>query len=85
MKKRKGIIRFLTIFILTFILMEVIEFCLNYFFGFDISKLKWGWIGFGIIWGFKYHIFCCLIPTIWAGYKCSHKKCEHDYCEHDEE
>jgi len=82
MKNKKGIIKFIIIFILTFFLMEGIELGIEYFFNIDLHELKWGWVGFIIVYGFKYHIFCCLIPAIWAGYKCRHKKCEHEYCEH---
>jgi len=82
MKNKNGIIKFIIIFILTFILIEGIELGIEYFFNIDLHELKWGWIGFIIVYGFKYHIFCCLVPSIWAGYKCRHKKCEHEYCEH---
>jgi hypothetical protein len=82
MKNKKGIIKFIIIFILTFFLMEGIELGIEYFFNIDLHELKWGWVGFIVVYGFKYHIFCCLIPAIWAGYKCRHKKCEHEYCEH---
>jgi len=82
MKNKNGIIKFIIIFILTFLLMEGIELGIEYFFNIDLHELKWGWVGFIIVYGFKYHIFCCLIPAIWAGYKCRHKKCEHEYCEH---
>jgi len=82
MKNKNGIIKFIIIFILTFLLMEGIELGIEYFFNIDLHELKWGWVGFIILYGFKYHIFCCLVPAIWAGYKCRHKKCEHEYCEH---
>jgi hypothetical protein len=82
MKNKKGIIKFIIIFILTFFLIEGIEFGIEHLFNIDLHELKWGWAGFIIVYGFKYHIFCCLIPAIWAGYKCRHKKCEHEYCEH---
>ena len=82
MKNKKSIIKFITIFILTFLLMEGFEFSIEYFFNIDLFELKWGWLGFIIVYGFKYHIFCCLIPALWAGYKCRHKNCEHEHCEH---
>jgi hypothetical protein len=83
MKNKKGLIKFIIIFILTFLLMEGIELSIEHFFNIDLHELKWGWVGFIIVYGFKYHIFCCLIPAIWAGYKCRHKKCEHEHCEHE--
>ena len=82
MKNKKMIIKFIIIFILTFFVIEGIEFGIEHFFNIDLHELKWGWLGFMIVYGLKYHIFCCIIPAIWAGYKCRHKSCEHDYCEH---
>jgi hypothetical protein len=81
MKNKKLIIRFITVFIISFIIMEIIEKSIEYFFNVDMHNLKWGWLGFLVIYGFKWHIFCCLIPAIWASYKCRHKKCKHDYCD----
>lgn len=81
MKNKKQILKFLTIFALTFILMEVAEHAIEHIFDIDLHNLEWGWIGFIIVYGFKYHIFCCLIPALWAGYKCRHTECDHEYCE----
>lgn len=81
MKNKKPILKFITIFLISFLIMEGIEHILKYFFNFDIHMWKYGWISAIIIYGFKYHILCCLLPAIWAAYKCRHKKCEHDYCE----
>ena len=83
MKYKKQILKFLGIFIISFICVELIEMYLNSLYWFDFKMLKLGWLGTMIFWGFKFHIFCCLAPMIWAGYKCRHKSCEHDYC-HDE-
>lgn len=80
MKNKKQIFRFIWIFVLTFILMEVLEHSIEHIFKIDLHNLEWGWLGFLIVYGFKYHIFCCLIPALWAGYKCRHTGCEHDYC-----
>lgn len=81
MKNKKAILRFIIVFIISFIILELIEIGFEYFTGVDLHNLKWGWIGFLIVYGFKYHILCCLVPAIWAAYKCKHKKCEHDYCD----
>ena len=81
MKNKKGILKFIFIFILTFIAMELVEYLFKIIFNIDLHQLKWGWIGFIIIYGFKYHIFCCLLPALWAGFKCRHKKCNHEHCE----
>lgn len=80
MRNKKSILKFIIVFISTFILLEIIEFSISYFFNIDLKSLKWGWFGFMIVYGFKYHIFCCLIPAIWASYKCRHKKCKHTHC-----
>ena len=69
------------IFLISFLIMEGIEHGLQYFFNFDIHMWKYGWLGLIVVYGFKYHILCCLLPAIWATYKCRHKKCEHDYCD----
>jgi hypothetical protein len=47
----------------------------------NLSNLKWGWLGLMILYGFKFHIFCCLLPALFASYKCRHKKCKHEHCE----
>lgn len=82
MKNKKSIFKLLKVFIISFVILEIFEFIIFKIFDFDPHQLQWGWIGFILIYGFKYHIFCCLIPAIWAGYKCKHKDCKHDYCEH---
>jgi len=79
-KNKKTILRFLFFFIIGFIVIWFIEFLLHKFFNIDIHNLEFGWIGLIIVYGFKYHIFCCLLPAIWAGYKCKHKSCEHEQC-----
>lgn len=82
MRNKKSLFKFLKVFIISFLILELIEFGLFSMFDIDLHQLEWGWIGFVIIYGFKYHIFCCLIPAIWTGYKCRHKSCEHEHCEH---
>lgn len=81
MRNKKSIIKFIIIFILTFILLEIVEFLISYFFDVNVKNLKWGWLGIMIVYGFKYHIICCLVPAIWASYKCRHKKCKHEHCD----
>jgi hypothetical protein len=78
---KKSIFRFLKVFIVSLIIFELLEHTLEYIFGIDLHNLKWGWIGFLIIYGFKFHIFCCLLPFLWAKYKCRHKNCDHDHCD----
>ena len=75
--------KFIIIFIVSFIIFYILEQVISYIFNIDLDTLElgWlGWLGFIIAYGFKYHIFCCLIPLIYTSYKCRHKKCEHDHC-----
>ena len=83
MKNKKVIIKFLWIFLVSFIATELLEYILNQYFFIDLKMMTLGWFGLMVFYSFKYHIICCLFPAIWAGYKCRHKKCEHEYC-HDE-
>jgi len=83
MKNKKLVLRFLYFFIISLIFFQIIEWSLHHFIGLDLHNLEFGWIGLIIIYGFKYHIFCCLIPAIWAGWKCRHKSCQHEHCKKD--
>ena len=83
MKNKKTIIKFLWIFLISFIATELLEYILNQYFFIDFKMMTLGWFGLMVFYGFKYHIICCLFPAIWAGYKCRHKKCEHEYCHHE--
>jgi len=83
MKNKKTIIKFLWIFLISFIATELLEYILNQYFFIDLKMMTLGWFGLMVFYGFKYHIICCLFPAIWAGYECRHKKCEHEYCHHE--
>lgn len=75
--------KFIITFILSFIVFYLLEHSISYFFNINLDTLNFGWLGwFGFIfvYGFKYHIFCCLIPLIYTSYKCRHKKCGHEHC-----
>lgn len=62
--------------------MEIIEHLIFDFFHVDFKSLKLGWVAFILIYGFKYHIFCCLLPALYSTYKCKHKtKCNHKHCD----
>ena len=78
---KKSIINFIFVFIISFIIMEIIEHVAFNYFNINLSNLKYGWIGFMIIYGFKFHIFCCILPGLFTAYKCRHKKCKH--CDHE--
>jgi len=80
MSSMRNIVKFIIIFIISFLITELSEYLLDVYFGIDFKFLTWGWLGLMLMYGFKYHIICCLVPAIWAGYKCRHKKCEHEYC-----
>ena len=79
-KKIQSALKFLGIFILSFIIMECVEYLISILFKINISELKYGWMGLMIVYGFKYHIICCILPAIWAGYNCKHTKCKHMHC-----
>jgi NADH:ubiquinone oxidoreductase subunit 3 (subunit A) len=78
--KLKPIIRFFFIAVISFFVFEVIEHLLLDIFNISIESLELGWFTFIIIYGFKFHILCCVVPMIWAAYKCKHS-CDHDHCE----
>jgi hypothetical protein len=80
MKTTKIIFNFAFIFILSFFITEILEQTLDNYFNFDFQIMTWGWFGLLFFYGFKYHIICCIVPLIWAGYKCRHKSCKHEYC-----
>lgn len=80
MKTRiKQIFKFILLSALSFILLELVEHFILESFGFEIQNLELGWLTFVVIFGFKFHIICCILPILWAAYKCSHK-CDHDHC-----
>ncbi len=75
--------KFFITFVISFIVFYLIEHGISILFDIDIDNLEvgWlGWLGFIILYGFKFHIFCCLIPLLFTTYKCRHKKCEHEHC-----
>ena len=75
--------KFFITFVISFIVFYLIEHGISILFDIDIDNLEvgWlGWFGFIILYGFKFHIFCCLIPLLFTTYKCRHKKCEHEHC-----
>lgn len=75
--------KFFITFVISFIVFYLIEHGISILFDIDIDNLEvgWlGWLGFIILYGFKFHIFCCLIPLLFTTYKCRHKKCKHEHC-----
>ena len=70
---------FIIYFIFSFIAIEIIERIIEYYFGINIL-LELGWFGIVLLYGFKTHIICCILPALYSGYKCRHK-CKHKHCE----
>lgn len=79
----KTVLQFSIILIFSFLVFESTEWILEEYFEFNLEYISLGWFGLVLFWGFKSHLLCCLVPAIWAGYKCRHKSCKHDYCGED--
>lgn len=80
-KYKKNLLNFVVVTILSFLFFEIIEYFIFEVFGFDVQNIEIGWLAFILIYGFKFHILCCLLPMLWITYKCRHKNCKHDHCE----
>jgi len=76
----KQIARFALVTAASFIAFEAVEHGLEHLFGIELHALGAGWLAIVIAYGFKTHIICCLVPLLWAAYKCRHRGCEHDHC-----
>jgi len=77
-KKNKG---FILTLIISFLAFEGIEHLLHEFFDIDLEHiLAFGGVGTVMLFGFKFHIFCCAIPATFAAFMCARKK--HDHCDH---
>lgn len=84
MAKKLFIIKFVTTFIISFVVFYLFEKFLSVAFNIDMDNLQlgWlGWLGWVIVYGFKSHIICCVLPFLFSAYKCRHKKCEHEHCD----
>jgi hypothetical protein len=79
------IARFAIVAVLSFIAFEAVEHSLSHFFGIELDEVGTGagWVLLVIAYGFKTHILCCLVPLLWAAYRCRHRGCEHDHCKND--
>lgn len=76
--------KFITTFLLSIIGFYILEKLISIFFGIDMDNLdlSWlGWLGFIIVYGFKTHIICCVLPFLFTTYKCRHIKCDHKHCD----
>lgn len=84
MEKKLYLKKFLRIFLLSLIGFYILETLISILFGIDMDNLDlgWlGWLGFVIVYGFKTHIICCVLPLLFSTYKCRHRKCDHKYCD----
>lgn len=83
MKNKKAIIRFIVVFIISFLVLELTEMVIEKVFDIDLHNLEIAWLGGMLVFLFKSHLLCCFIPAIWASYKCHHKEkkeCNHEHC-----
>ena len=65
MKPRiKQIVKFILIALLSFILIESAEHFILEPLGFEIENIELGWLTFVVIFGFKFHIICCVLPVM---------------------
>lgn len=78
--RNKNLLKFIGLTIVSFFLFEGLEIILEKTIGLDLHNLEIGWFTFVVIYGFKFHILCCILPMIWAAYKCRHNSCEHSHC-----
>ena len=84
MEKVQFIKKFAITFILSLLGFYLIEHLISVIFNVDLDNLElgWlGWLGFIIVYGFKSHIICCVLPFLFSAYKCRHTKCEHEHCD----
>jgi hypothetical protein len=81
-KQRKQIARFAMVSVLSFIAIEAIERGLSHFLGIEMDNIGVGagWLLLVVGYGFKTHIICCIVPMLWAAYRCRHRGCDHDHC-----
>lgn len=81
--QKKNLIKFVIITALSFIVFELVEHFVFEYFNIDIDNLQVGWLALMLFYGFKFHLICCLLPIIWATYKCRHNSCKHEHCENE--
>jgi hypothetical protein len=75
------LLKFVSVAVISFLITEIFEHFLLKHIHFGWLNLKMGWLVMVILYGFKYHVICCLLPIFWIAYKCRHKKCKHPHCE----
>lgn len=77
-------IRFMITLVVSFFAFSGIEKLLDALFGIELDNaLSFGGVGFVVLLGLKFHIFCCVIPVAVSTLLCIRKKRNHCTCEHD--
>lgn len=81
----KKVLNFLLILVVTSLIFEGIEHLLHEFWDIHLDHyLTFGGVGFVVLWGFKFHVFCCLIPaaiTTLICIKTNKECCDHNHTE----
>ena len=67
--RTKKISKFILYFILCYFIIEILETIINNYWNLNIKLEGYGTLLFIIVYGFKFHIFCCLFPFLFATYK----------------
>lgn len=72
--------QFLVTLILSILVFEGLEHMIEHIFGYSLAHtLSFGGVGVWLVLGFKFHIFCHVLPAIGGivFHTLRHKKCEH--------
>jgi len=78
---KKFLTKFAITFVVSFIVVQILETIIEHYFGVNLHDIPvFGWLGAMVIYGFKFHIICCVLPALYTGYVCRHDKCEHEHC-----
>lgn len=81
MKKLGKVKSFIITFVISLLIFEGIEHLLLDLFNIDLeSYLTIGGLGFIILWGFKFHIICCIIPAGVAAFMSHRERHSCDQC-----
>lgn len=77
-------IRFLVTLMISFLVFSGLERLLDVLFGISLDNLlTFGGIGFVVLMGLKFHVFCCIIPTAISTLLCIRRRHNHCDCKHD--
>lgn len=80
----KRIFNFIFILVVSFLAFDGLEHLLELHFGIDLHHLlSFGGVGTLLILGFKFHIFCCVLPMLLSTIFCIRKRQKH--CAHNHE